>query len=538
MSALLSVRDLTVAFGAEEAVRRVSFDLARGEALGIVGESGSGKSMTCRSILRLTPSAARLSGEIVFDGTDLLGLGEAALDKVRGPRIAMIFQNPASHLDPLMRIGAQVAEALRRHRGMSAAEARAEAVRLLDDMRIPEPERWARAYPHQLSGGMKQRAMIAAALACDPDILLADEPTTALDATVQKAILELLGRLRRERGLSLIFVSHDLGAVASVCDRALVMRRGEIVERGAVRDLVTRPAHPYTQALVAAHPDRLPLRPPADPGEAAPLLEAERLDIRYGGRSVSDVLRRRPGGFHAVKEASFALRPGQALGIVGESGSGKSTIARALVGLVRPSGGEIRFDGAPADTSGAGRVAYLRQVQLIYQHPAEALSPRLTAFDAIAEPLLRHRIVPKGALRARVEELMRQVELDPSLAGRLPAQLSGGQCQRVAIARALAMEPRVLIADEVTSALDVTLQAQVLELLLLLRLRRERNLAMIFISHDLGVVRHLCGAAIVMRNGRIVEAGPVDQVLDAPRDAYTRALVEAVPHLPRADAAP
>ena len=529
MTRLLSVRDLSVRFGETRAVEDVSFDLERGAALGIVGESGSGKSVTCRALMRLLPETARISGSVEFDGRDLLLASRRELETVRGRRIAMIFQSPASHLDPLMRIGDQVAQALRKHMGLHGRTARDEVIRLLHLVRIPEPERWARAYPHQLSGGMKQRAMIAGALACDPDVLLADEPTTALDATVQKSVLDLLVQLRRERNLSMIFVSHDLGAVAQVCDDLLVMRRARLVETGPVAQVIDTPQHEYTKKLISSHPDRLNLRHATAASEGNSLVEVQGLRIKYGGRTFADLIAGREGGFIAVKDVDFHVRPGETLGIVGESGSGKSTMARALVGLIKPAGGTIIFDGKTVDPAGADRKAYLQNVQLVYQHPNEALSPRMSVHSAIAEPLKRHRLCPADAIADRVRDLMEQVDLSPDLARRLPGQLSGGQCQRVAIARALAFDPRVLIADEVTSALDVTLQAQVMDLLL--RIQKERGLTMIFISHDLGVIRRLCNSVIVMRRGEIVEAGATGAVFDSPKEAYTRALIEAIPHL-------
>ncbi|GGA25406.1 dipeptide ABC transporter ATP-binding protein [Neptunicoccus cionae] len=529
MNPLLSVRNLFVRFGETLAVDDVSFDLPKGGALGIVGESGSGKSVTCRALMKLLPTTALAKGEINFDGQDILGASEATLNTLRGKRIAMIFQSPASHLDPLMRIGDQVAETLRKHTDLKGRAIHQEVLRLLDVVRIPEPERWAQAYPHQLSGGMKQRAMIAGALACKPDLLLADEPTTALDATVQKSVLDLLVDLRKSQGLSMIFVSHDLGAVARVCEDVIVMRKSRVVETGKTREVIDAPQHEYTQMLIASHPDRLTLHTPQPVPQATPLIEARGMQIRYGGGGLIDILTKRAGGFLAVKGADFTVQPGETLGIVGESGSGKSTMARALVGLVKPAAGEILFEGAPAKPLGRNRAAYLRDVQLVYQHPYEALSPRMRIRDAIAEPLRRHKLCPAQEVPARVADLMAQVDLDPTLGDRLPAQLSGGQCQRVAIARALAMDPRVLIADEVTSALDVTLQAQVMDLLI--RLQKERGLTMIFISHDLAVIRRLCNSVIVMRRGEIVEAGPTGQVFDDPAQEYTRTLIDAIPRL-------
>ncbi|MDF1728809.1 MAG: ABC transporter ATP-binding protein [Sulfitobacter sp.] len=529
MSPLLSVRNLSVRFGKVAAVDDVSFDLPRGGALGIVGESGSGKSVTCRALMKLLPPAAAIDGTVTFDGQDILQASEATLNTLRGKRIAMIFQSPASHLDPLMRIGDQVAETLRKHTDLKGRAIQDEVRRLLDVVRIPDPARWARAYPHQLSGGMKQRAMIAGALACKPDLLLADEPTTALDATVQKSVLDLLADLRRTQGLSMIFVSHDLGAVARVCDEVIVMRKSRVVEAGKIRQVIDAPQHDYTQMLIASHPDRLALHTPEATAKATPLIEAQGVQIRYGGRTLADLLAGRAGGFLAVKGADFTVHAGETLGIVGESGSGKSTLARAMVGLVKTARGEILFEGKPARPSGRNRAAYLRDVQLVYQHPYEALSPRMPIRAAIAEPLRRHALCPASEVPARVADLMSQVDLDPQLGTRLPAQLSGGQCQRVAIARALAMNPRVLIADEVTSALDVTLQAQVMDLLI--RLQKERGLTMIFISHDLAVIRRLCNSVIVMRQGEIVEAGATADVFDNPTQEYTRLLIDAIPRL-------
>lgn len=529
MSALLSVQNLTVRFGETTAVDDISFDLPRGGALGIVGESGSGKSVTCRALMKLLPRTATTRGTVHFEGQDILSASEAQLNTIRGKRIAMIFQSPASHLDPLMRIGDQVAETLRKHTDLKGSAVHREVLRLLEVVRIPEPARWARAYPHQLSGGMKQRAMIAGALACKPDLLLADEPTTALDATVQKSVLDLLVELRQTQGLSMILVSHDLGAVAHVCEDVIVMRKSKMVETGKVRQIIDAPQHDYTRMLIASHPDRLTTHVPETVTQTAPVIEARGVQIRYGGRSLSDLFAGRPGGFLAVKGADFVVQSGEALGIVGESGSGKTTLARALVGLVKPRQGEILFKGKAARPTGRNRAAYLRDVQLVYQHPYEALSPRMRIRDAIAEPLRRHGLCPASEVSMRVADLMAQVDLAPDLGDRLPAQLSGGQCQRVAIARALAMDPSVLIADEVTSALDVTLQAQVMDLLI--RLQKERGLTMIFISHDLAVIRRLCNSVIVMRQGEIVEAGPTTQVFDNPSQDYTRTLIEAIPHL-------
>ncbi|MFO1057607.1 MAG: ABC transporter ATP-binding protein [Dongiaceae bacterium] len=539
---LLAVEDLSIAFdtahGPVQALAGVSFDLAAGEVLGIVGESGSGKTVACRSVMRLLPGNAVIhGGRIRLEGQDVLALGAAELARLRGERVAMIFQNPSTHLDPLMPVGRQVGEALQVHEGLSARAARKRAVELLADMAIPEPQRRVDAYPHQLSGGMRQRVMIAAALACDPALLIADEPTTALDVTVQAQILALLRRLRRERGLSIVLVSHDLGVVAEMCDRVVVMKDGKVVETGAVRQVIERPRAEYTRQLIASQPA---LMPPAPPRAAAgpPLLRLERLEVTFrqsGG--VVDWLRRRPPHLiRAVDGIELALGRGETLGIVGESGSGKSTIARAIVGLAPVAGGRILFDGAPVEALRAGeRQRFRRAVQMVFQDPFTSLNPSFTVAQTLAEPLSQHRLCPRSEIAARVAALVARVELPEALLRRRPSQLSGGQRQRVGIARALALEPQLIIADEVTSALDVTIQAQILGLFE--RLRAEMNLSLVLISHDLAVVRHLCERVAVMRHGRLVEAGPTEQVFAAPREDYTKALLAAIPDMRRREPA-
>jgi peptide/nickel transport system ATP-binding protein len=532
----LSVEDLAVEFetahGPVPALQGVSFSLAQGEVLGIVGESGSGKTVACRSVIRLLAGNARIrSGRIQFEGRDMLALDERELARLRGERVAMIFQNPSTHLDPLMTVGRQVGEALRVHHGLDAAAARRQSIALLADMRIPEPERRVDSYAHQLSGGMRQRVMIAAALACKPSLLLADEPTTALDVTVQAQILELLKHLRRERGLSIVLVSHDLGVVAQMCDRVVVMKDGKVVESGPVGDIIERPRIDYTRRLIASQPSLMPPALVAAHGRE-PILSLDNLSVHFPqSRGMAALLAGRERHVvRAVDGVSLSLARGETLGIVGESGSGKSTIARAIVGLAPTHSGGIAFAGEPVGAlSGAARLRFQRAVQMVFQDPFTSLNPAFTVAQTLAEPLRHHRLCKPAELPTRVADLMRQVELPVDLLTRRSGQLSGGQRQRVGIARALALEPQLIIADEVTSALDVTIQAQILGLFK--KLREVMNLSLVLISHDLAVVRHLCERVAVMRQGRLVEYGPTADIFAAPREAYTRELLAAIPRI-------
>ncbi len=533
---ILSVENLAVTFdtanGPVRALQGVSFSLQPGEVLGIVGESGSGKTVACRSVMRLlAPNATVGPGRIVFEGRDMLGLGDRELTRLRGDRLAMIFQNPSTHLDPLMTVGSQVAEGLRVHRGMDKREAHRHAIELLAEMHIPEPERRADSYVHQLSGGMRQRVMIAAALACRPSLLLADEPTTALDVTVQAQILGLLKRLRTEHGLAIVLVSHDLGVVAQMCDRVVVMKDGHVVESGPIGEVIRRPRMAYTQRLIASQPA---LMPPASVSrqEREPILAVRNLCVRFASsQGLADLLTGRPRHVvHAVDGVGFTLGRGETLGIVGESGSGKSTIARAIVGLAPVHAGDIDFAGQSVrDLRAAARLRFQRSVQMVFQDPFTSLNPSFTVARTLAEPLERHRLCASADVPGRIAELMAKVELSVDLLTRRPDQLSGGQRQRVGIARALALEPELIIADEVTSALDVTIQAQILGLFK--RLREAMNLTMILISHDLAVVRHLCERVVVMRQGRLVEHGATADVFAAPREAYTQELLAAIPRI-------
>lgn len=537
---LVAVENLGVAFdttrGPVVALSGVSFSVKPGEILGIVGESGSGKSVACHSILKLLPGNARVtSGRVRVGGQDVFALPARKLLGLRGRRVAMIFQNPSTHLDPLMTVGQQIGEAIHVHFKKGGSDVRREVVELLRSVRIADPERRIDAYPHELSGGMKQRVMIAAALACKPAVLIADEPTTALDVTVQASILALLKELRAERGLSIVLVSHDLGVVAEMCDRIVVMKEGQVVESGPREEILFAPQADYTRKLIAAHPEigrgetgggalRAALAEPEKP----PLLSVSNLEVHFGRSGLLTPPGR--GLVKAVDGMSLNLRPGETLGLVGESGSGKSTVARVLAGLQRPTAGEAHYRGRVLESlRGKERLAYRRAVQMVFQDPFTSLNPRLTVAQTLAEPLRWHQICGGGEVKIRVQGLMEMVELSFSLRDRRPHQLSGGQRQRVGIARALALEPDVLIADEITSALDVTIQAQILELLA--RLREEMNLTILFISHDLGVVQRLCRNVAVMRRGSIVEYGPTERILEAPSETYTRELLAAVPRM-------
>ncbi|MFC9396552.1 dipeptide ABC transporter ATP-binding protein [Streptomyces sp. NPDC057027] len=544
----LSVRDLAVTFrtarGPVSAVRDISFDVAPGEVLGLVGESGSGKSTIGLAALALhDPARTRVQGSIRLggDGLDLVDAPEAALKKVRGARVAMVFQDALDALSPYHTIGAQIAEAYRVHHPRAGrGEAGERAAAMLERVGIPAAR--ASDHPHHLSGGMRQRVVIAMALINDPALLIADEPTTALDARVQHQVLDLIGELRSEAGTAMLLITHDVGVVARICDRMLVMRDGEALEEGPTERLLTSPAHPYTKALIGAAPtldtvpgSRLPTVDDPEPKQrtrarlrAAPapgvLAEVRDLRVDYPGR-------RRARPHPAVKGVSLHVARGETLGLVGESGSGKSTIARALTGLRRPTSGEVRFDGR--DVSGAATDTRLRRelsrdVQLVFQDPYASLNPRHTVEQIVTTPLRIHTDLDRSERRRRAAELLEQVGLSPSHLPRHPHEFSGGQRQRIGIARALAVRPRLVIADEPVSALDVSVQAQVLNLLM--DLREELGLSLLFISHDLAVVRHFCDRIAVLKKGELVEVGPRDTVFDSPAAPYTRELLAAFPH--------
>ncbi|MFE7191677.1 dipeptide ABC transporter ATP-binding protein [Kitasatospora sp. NPDC057541] len=519
---VLRVTDLTVAFEGTTAVDGVGFDLAAGDTLGLVGESGSGKSTTALALLHMLPAGGRITGgSVQLAGQDLAALPESALRAVRGRRIAMVFQDPMSSLNPVLTVGKQLDEALRAHgRHPDRRERATRAVELLDLVGIPDAAGRLRDHPHQFSGGQRQRVMIALALANDAEVLVADEPTTALDPTVQQQILRLLTRINRETGTALVVISHDLGVIAQTCRRLLVMRHGRVVESGATAEVLGSPRHPYTKQLLAAVP-RLEAPSAAAANSAPgtePLLTVTGLRKTYGARRRAVT---------ALDGVDLVLHPGETLGLVGESGSGKSTLARALVQVHAPTGGEILFRGREFGRGGERDAR--REVQLVFQDPYASLNPRMTAGQIIAEPLIAHGLGDRAARARRVAELLEQVGLDPDSAERHPRAFSGGQRQRIGIARALAPEPSVLICDEPVSALDVSVQAQVLDLLA--RLQRELGLALLFIAHDLAVVRQVSHRIAVMHRGRIVETGPADRVVTAPEHPYTTELLAAVPRL-------
>jgi peptide/nickel transport system ATP-binding protein len=527
--ALLAVRDLRVSFATEggrvQAVDGVSFELAPGEVLAVVGESGSGKSVTAQTIIGLTNSPnARIEGSAKLAGRELIGAREKELREVRGARVAMVFQNPMTSFNPVYRIGDQIVEAIRAHRGaVGRDEALERAVELLDSVGIPDAERRAGDFPHQLSGGMRQRAMIAMALALDPEVLIADEPTTALDVTVQAQILALLERLNRERGLATILITHDLGVVAEVADRVLVMREGAIVERGSLERIFYSPADPYTRRLLDAvvRIDSAPPLRSRDEGE--PLLEVTDLVKHYPVKRglLFDRVR-------AVDGVSFALHRGETLGLVGESGSGKSTLARAILQLRAPDSGSVRFEGREIAGLSRRRMRPLRrQMQMVFQDPDASLNPRKRIGAIVGEPLRLQGAMRGAELRREVLGLLDRVGLAPEHYGRFPREFSGGQRQRIGIARALALRPKLIVADEPVSALDVSIRAQILDLLS--ELQEELGLTYVFVAHDIGVVRHVSDRIAVMHEGRIVELGRADAVCERPRHPYTRELLAAVP---------
>jgi peptide/nickel transport system ATP-binding protein len=505
------------------AMEEVTLSVAAGEILCVVGESGSGKSMTANAILRLLPGGVTLDGgRILFEGRDLAGLEEAEMRKVRGAGIAMIFQEPMSALNPLRTIGDQIGEMFEIHTDLAPGDIRARVQALLEEVRIPDPLAAAKAYPHQLSGGQRQRAMIAMALALDPKVLIADEPTTALDVTTQAQILVLIRDLQRRKGTAVLFITHDFGVVAEIADRVAVMREGRIVEEGTVAAVLETPQHAYTKQLIAAVP---PLRapPPRAISEEA-ILTLEHVTKTY-----------RSGGFfgrgqrvtHAVKDVSLVLPKGGTLGIVGESGSGKSTLARCIVRLLDPESGAIWLSGRDlARLTKEEMRAETRHIQMVFQDPFASLNPRRTAGELVAQGLIVHG-TPRAEAMKCARDLFALVGLDPASVDRFPHEFSGGQRQRIGLARALALEPKVLVADEPVSALDVSVQAQVLKLLADLRTRL--GLSLVFITHDLRVAAQVCDLVAVMKSGEVVEAGPIAEVFGNPQHAYTQALLASIP---------
>jgi peptide/nickel transport system ATP-binding protein len=542
---LLDIRDLTVEFatrrGTVRAIEQVSFAVAKGETVGIVGESGSGKSVSAYSVLRILDRAGRIvEGSVRFSGVALAEASERTLLDIRGREISMIFQNPRAALNPIRPVGRQIEDVLLQHGLAVRATARAAAIRALEAVRIARPEERYHAYPFELSGGMCQRVVIAIALACRPQLLIADEPTTGLDVTTQKAVMDLVVELTRERGMSSILITHDLGLAAAYCDRIVVMEKGLVVENAEAGALFRAPSHPYTRRLLQSTPrldsrvrDLLPeaLPPPVLPAPGEPLLEIRELVKEFPARAEA-------AAFRAVDGISFTLRRGESVGLVGESGCGKSTTSSMIMRLLDPSSGSIRFKGEDIARIPAARFSGhpLRgKLQMVFQDPTDSLNPRWTAARSISDPLLRLAGLRGRRLRERVEELAERVGLPADLLDRFPHQLSGGQKARVGIARAIALDPDLVILDEPTAALDVSVQAVVLNLLV--DLRAALGMTYLFITHDLNVVRLICDRVMVMQGGVILEEGPTEGVLSEPAHAYTRMLLDAIPHPPAAAAA-
>ena len=550
---LLRIEDLHVTFstrqGLVEAVRGVTLSLASGEMLGLVGESGSGKSGTGFATTRLLDAAGRVTrGRILYRGQDITRIPDSDFRVLHGPAMSMIFQNPRAALNPIRAIGLQIADAILSHKRMSKEAASEEALELLRAVQIRDPETRMSAYPHELSGGMCQRVMIAIAISCNPMLLIADEPTTGLDVTTQKVVMDLLAGIAAARGMATILITHDLGLAAQYCRRVVVMEKGLLVEEAPPETLFRQPQHAYTKRLVAASPTAFSriedLVTDEERGAYLAVLASckPQLEPSPGTPPLLDVInlaKRYDQGPPALSNFSMTIKAGESVGLVGESGSGKTTTSRMICRLIDPSEGEILFDGESIGHLPARefhRSPHRKDIQIVFQDPNESLNPRFTAFDCVAHPLLRlSGMRPGSALRQRVEECAVRVGLPLELLSRFPHQLSGGQKARVGIARAIACRPRLLILDEPTAALDVSVQAVVLQLLD--RLRREDNLALLFVSHDLNVVRMMCDRTIVLRNGNIVEAGESRALFDNPQTEYTRALVEAVPHI-RSERAP
>jgi len=562
---MLNVTHLTVEFntqnGVFKAVNRISFTLNKGETLGIVGESGSGKSVTSLALMRLLgTTTATISGKAELEDINLFELSEEQMRAIRGNRMAMIFQEPMTSLNPVLTCGYQLVEAIQLHIGLNKSDSKTKAIQLFNEVQLPRPEAIFDSYPHQLSGGQKQRVMIAMALACDPEILIADEPTTALDVTVQKTILSLLGKLKEQRGMSLIFISHDLGVVSEIADRLLVMYKGEIVEQGEVDTLFNNPQHPYTKGLLACRPSvnirlkKLPVIADflADasatidtmrslnsykPGEIAerqkklysaePILKIENLSTWFG--QSGGLFNRDKMVIKAVNDVSFNVYPGETLGLVGESGCGKTTLGRSILRLIEPTTGNIIFDGTDVRSlEGQALREMRRDMQIIFQDPYSSLNPQQTIGQSIMEPLTVHGLYSSNTQRRqKVMDLLARVNLSPDHFNRYPHEFSGGQRQRIVIARALALQPKFIICDESVSALDVSVQAQVLNLIR--ELQQELGLSYIFISHDLAVIRHISDRMMVMNKGEIIESGYPDDIYSSPKNEYTRKLIDAIP---------
>jgi oligopeptide transport system ATP-binding protein len=533
--ALLEVENLRVVFntrnGQTLAVENLNFSLRHGEVLGIVGESGSGKSVACYSLLGLIPMPPGKveSGRALFHGQDLLAMSENELRKIRGNKIAMIFQDPMTCLNPYMRVVDQLSEVVLQHKNLSKAEARVRSIAALNEVGIRDAEVRVDDYPHQFSGGMRQRVMIAMALMAEPELLIADEPTTALDVTVQAQILALIKNLQKTRALSVIFITHDLGVAAQMADHILVMEKGRLVEQGTTQTIFENPSQAYTQKLLGAVLTTAKPTPSLAKLDETPLVEINHLKTFFT-RSKGLLFKRILQQTKAVDDVSIYIRRGEILGLVGESGSGKSTLGRSIVRLVDAREGEVLFEGKDILTlSEANLKKSRRDFQMIFQDPYASLNPRMTVFDTLAEPLLTHGLANKKNVAEQVNQLMDDVGLERRFIRKYPHEFSGGQRQRIAIARAIALKPKLIIADEPVSALDVTIRAQILALLL--ELTQKHNLTMLFISHDMSVVRYLCDRVVVMQNGKLVEEGDTEALFAQPKAAYTQQLLAAIPRL-------
>ena len=522
--ALLSVDNLSVSFvtrnGTNKAVDNVSFSVEERQITAIIGESGSGKSVSCYAMLGLVPSPpGRIDGgTALFQGQDLLALSEAELRAIRGRDIAMIFQDPMTCLNPFMKIGDQLIEPLTLHKGLAKGPAREQAMALLDEVGIRDPQAAMNAFPHEFSGGMRQRVMIAMALINEPKLLIADEPTTALDVTIQAQILKLIAELQTKRDIGVLFISHDLAVVSDIADQIVVMEKGKVVESGQPKGIFDNPQHPYTQKLLAAIPSG---QKAADTVTPDPLIRIEHLRTWFTPTGGADPVK-------AVDDVSLEIHRGEVLGLVGESGSGKSTLGRSILRLVPITGGQITFEGTELSAlEGRSLKQFRHRMQMIFQDPYASLNPRMTVYDTLAEPLLLHGLVNKAGLDQAIRELMDNVGLARAFVRKYPHEFSGGQRQRIAIGRALATRPEFIVADEPVSALDVTIQAQILDLLA--ELTKEYGLTMLFISHDLAVIRQIADRIAVMYHGKLVEEGSTAQVFDSPQQDYTRSLLAAIP---------
>lgn len=559
---LVRIENLAIDFRTDEgivhAVKGISFNIPKGKTVGLVGESGSGKSVTALSLMRLIPNPPGeiVSGRMEFQGDDLRTMSEAKMRTVRGNKISMIFQEPMTSLNPVFTVGEQIAETLVLHQNMTKQQALARAIELMEQVGIPDPAKRVKAYPHEMSGGQRQRVMIAMAIACEPDLLIADEPTTALDVTIQKQILDLIAKLQKQYGMSVLFITHDLGVIGDIADEVVVMYRGNIVEQGTKEDIFRNPKHPYTKGLIACRPtlDHSPVRLPtvsdfmtADGQEKAydknllkrekpirPITDKNPLLLEI--KNIKKFFPLEKGIFGKVKswvpavdDVSFKVYKGRTLGLVGESGCGKTTLGRTLLRLIEPTAGEIFYNGKDITKLGREELRALRRkVQIIFQDPYASLNPRMTIGSALMEPLIIHGIGKSKADREqRARDLLARVGMDPNMVNRYPHEFSGGQRQRICIARALAVEPEFIVCDESVSALDVSIQAQILNLLL--DLQDEFNLTYIFISHDLAVVKYISDEIAVMNKGKVVEMNEANEIYRAPQDAYTKKLLSAIP---------